>query len=319
MMIKKMFYLIAIAATLVTTSCEKDDDITVDPGEKTGKLALEITDAPIDQPNVSAVFVTIADVKIDGQSISGFQKFTVDLLDLQNGKTQSLGNITLSEKSYGNLTLVLDHSADAQGNSPGSYVVVDGSTKHGLSSDMNELSLDYDFDIMEDSTVTLVMDFDLRKSIVRNTDSTASSQFSWTDVANFNNALRIVNKTEASVLKGMCNQNTDNSDAVVAYVYAAGSFNADSEVDTTGQGIAFSNAISSALVNENNEYAFHFLAPGNYEVQFAGYEWDDTNQELQLSGLLDIETSTDIDLGNINIGAGTETSVDVSITGLLGL
>jgi hypothetical protein len=37
-------------------------------------LKIELTDAPIDDTRVEGVFVTIADVKVDGQSLEGIQQ-----------------------------------------------------------------------------------------------------------------------------------------------------------------------------------------------------------------------------------------------------
>lgn len=319
MMIKQMFYFIIFASTLLFTSCQKDEDIVVDPGETSGKLVLEITDAPIDQPNVAAAFVTIADLKLDGQSITGFQKISINLLDLQNGVTQALGNITLPEKSYEKISLVLDHESDAQGNAPGSYIQLIDSSKQALTSTMNEIETSYNFDIAQDSTTTLVLDFDLRKSIqlTNNTDST--SQFSWTTTNNFNDALRIVNKEDASTIKGYCDKGNSTADHIVALLYEKGSFDNNTEIDTSNQAVLFSHAITSALVQENGDYALHYINPGQYEIHFAAYTVDSLSKELNFNGLLEINPSSDIDLSDIELEAGTETTIDISVTGLLNL
>ncbi|GAA5221278.1 DUF4382 domain-containing protein [Membranihabitans marinus] len=319
MMIKQMFYFITFASTLLFTSCQKDEDIVVDPGESSGKLVLEITDAPIDQANVAAAFVTIADLKLDGQSVTGFQKISINLLDLQNGVTQALGNITLPEKSYEKISLVLDHESDAQGNSPGSYIQLIDSSKQALVSTMNEVEASYDFDIAQDSTTTLVLDFDLRKSIQLTNSTDSTKQFAWTTANNFNDALRIISKDNASTITGYCDKGSTTADQIVAFLYEKGSFDSNAEIDTSNQEVMFSHAITSTLVEENGDYGLHFINPGQYEIHFAAFTADSLSHELNFNGLLEINTSSAIDLTDITLEAGAETTIDLSVTGLLNL
>ena len=58
------------------TACD-DEDVVVTTGE--GRFALEITDAPVDDPSIQGVFVTVADVKIGGASVEGFSRTTVEI------------------------------------------------------------------------------------------------------------------------------------------------------------------------------------------------------------------------------------------------
>src|SRR5688572_27253765 len=82
-----------------------------------GDVDFEITDAPCDDASVKGVFVTIAEVRIDGKPIPGFTKQTIDLKAYQEGNTKLLvGAKQLDAKSYNNLTLVLDANTDASGN-----------------------------------------------------------------------------------------------------------------------------------------------------------------------------------------------------------
>src|SRR4249920_182240 len=81
---------------LLFTACEKDD--TTSSGSAT--TTIKITDAPIDDASVTGAFVTITDIQLDGQSVQGFSKTTIDLNAYRNGATQSLGNFNLQDKTY---------------------------------------------------------------------------------------------------------------------------------------------------------------------------------------------------------------------------
>ena len=86
-----------------------------------GEAEFQITDAPSDDASIKGVFVTVADIKVDGKSISGFTKQTIDLKAYQEGSTKLLGTTQLDAKAYNNITLVLDADADATANSPGQF------------------------------------------------------------------------------------------------------------------------------------------------------------------------------------------------------
>src|SRR5258708_29601433 len=78
-----------------------------------GEAEFQITDAPSDDASIQGVFVTVADVKVDGQSLSGFTKQTIDLKAYQQGSTKLLGTAQFNAKAYSNVTLVLDTDLDA--------------------------------------------------------------------------------------------------------------------------------------------------------------------------------------------------------------
>src|SRR5690554_6245870 len=144
---------------LFLMSCEEETDLTPDPDEKQGMFELEITDAPVDDPAVKSVFVTISDVQIDDQSFPGFTATTLDLLTLQDGTTSVLSSDSINVGTYNEIALVLDttncYVEDFEGN------------RHDLSAEIDKIEVAHEFSITEDSAVRLVVDFDLRKTIQR--------------------------------------------------------------------------------------------------------------------------------------------------------
>ena len=67
---KVLFPILLLATVFLTVQCNNDEPIDYSKGS----IKLDVTDAPSDDAKVSGVFVTIADVKIDGVSVEGFEK-----------------------------------------------------------------------------------------------------------------------------------------------------------------------------------------------------------------------------------------------------
>src|SRR6185436_3768746 len=101
----KTILLTFLCVSTLFISCNKDDN---DNGGGTASTTIKVTDAPVDDANITAAFVTISDIKLDGFSVAGFTKTTVNLYALQNGTTQTLGNFSLTAQTYSTITFVLD-------------------------------------------------------------------------------------------------------------------------------------------------------------------------------------------------------------------
>lgn len=294
---------------LFLTSCEEDTDLTPDPDEKQGQFELEITDSPVDDPAVKSVFVTIADVQIDDQSLPDFAPVTLDLLTLQNGATSVLSSDSISVGTYNEIALILDTGA--------CYVEDVEGVRHALVPETDIIELAHEFTVSEDSAVQLVVDFDLRKSILRSlTDSI--DRYDFVSAADLTNALRIVNKANVGQLAGQVTDVSTDSDAIVAYLYPNGGFDAGTEVDTSGGSqIRFKNAITSAKVQSDGSYEFAFIESGEYELQFASFDENTTTGEVEFRGVLEVDPGMAEDVLNITITPSITTEVDLSVTGLL--
>ncbi|HLU94541.1 MAG TPA: DUF4382 domain-containing protein [Membranihabitans sp.] len=294
---------------LFLTSCEEDTDLTPDPDEKQGKFELEITDAPVDDPAVKSVFVTISDVQIDDQSLPDFSPVTLDLLTLQNGTTSMLGSDSITVGTYNDIAIVLDTGE--------CYVEdVDG-IRHDLIPETSVIELAHEFTVSEDSAVQLVLDFDLRKTVHRNlTDSI--DRYDFVSASDMTNALRIVDKATVGQLTGQVTDASTESDIIVAYVYEQGEFDANTEADVSDESqIRFANAVSSAMVQPDGSYDFSFLESGEYELQFGSFDENTTTGETEFRGILEVDPSMMEDVLNITVTPSVTTEVDLSVTGLL--
>ncbi|MDO9615002.1 MAG: DUF4382 domain-containing protein, partial [Bacteroidota bacterium] len=101
---KIMLFALVILIPLFTIQCSKSDD---DSDQTSGNLSVKITDAPSDDANIQAIFVTVAGVKVNGVSVEGFQKKTIKISDLHSGETEVLFAGDVQADTYSNISLVL--------------------------------------------------------------------------------------------------------------------------------------------------------------------------------------------------------------------
>jgi len=298
-------------ALLLFTQCDKDDN-------DNDNVRLEITDAPIDDANIQGVFVTVANVKIDGEPMSGFSgRQTIDLLAYQQGDVKSLGTGKLAAGAHSNVTLVLDYDADANGNNPGSYVLTTDGVKHALKSSANttsEVTTTANFETTENDRTDLVLDFDVRKAI--SYANSGASQYNFNSNAELNAAVRVVTKDKTGTVSGTITDQLSTSEKFVVYAYTKGTFNAATEKQGP---IQFKNAVTSAVVDAQGNYKLAFLEEGTYELHFIGYEDANSDGKFELEGSLLLNLLGSLDLNNISVAAKTTLDIDVTVTGILPL
>lgn len=315
MLLKKLNYIFLILSIVVfTTSCKKDDD---DGLKSKGTVNIEITDAPIDDASVSATFVTISKIMIDGEELRGFNKTTIDLMAYQNGDTKLLSNYELDAKTYSQIDLVLDYDTDANGNSPGCYVYSESeNAKHKLNSETDEIKLSYNFLVEENTQSNLVIDFDLRKCVKR--DSNNSDNYEFVTNSEMQSGIRVINKDNVAVVSGSCEDSMlNNSDKIVVYAYGKGSFNRDFECHGQGESnIEFSGALTSSMVDANGNYELHFLEEGDYELHYVSYK-ENANGELEINGTLLVNAVDSIDLLSLSLNANANVVVNVVVSGIV--
>lgn len=297
-------------------SCSKDDNNN-NNGSGTASTNFQVTDAAIDDANVTAAYVTISDVKVDGQSVSGFTKTTVNLAAYQNGSVQSLGTFNVPAKTYSNVTFVLDFNTDANGNAPGSYVVTTGGIKHQLTAaGGNTITVSKPIALVASGTNTVTADFDLRKMIIRQTGGGA-------DLYNFATSAELQNDVRVTVENGTISGTlTDNvvggAGKVVVYAYKKGTFNRATELSGQGSSnVQFANSVASATVGAGGAYSIHFLDSGNYELYFASYKDTNADGQYELQGTLVTTASGGLDLTNLSVAMNATLTANVAASAVL--
>ncbi len=308
------YLLMFVMCSFIFIQCTQDTD-----GEDQKEVSIQLTDAPIDDADVSAVFVTVAEVKVDGETFSGFSgKKTINVKALQNGSVDALGTANLDAKAYSNITLVLDLDTDAQGNAMGCYVERANGTKESLAGSATgtiEITSQGAIDLATEtrSAVEVVLDFDLRKAIKAN-----SNDYDFVSSAELSSSVRTVVKHETGTVKGSSTNNSGaNNDKVVAYIYTKGTYNSTEKNPQGTSNIQFKNAVSSSTVDANGNFQLSYLKSGEYDVIFAAYDYDAQNKAdfkgtLEVGGLL-----SGTILGAVTVDAEAQVTLSFNFTALL--
>jgi hypothetical protein len=313
---------ILLGCTVTLFTACADDDSNEPMGK--GEVEFEITDAPIDDANVKSVFVTVAEVKVDGRSLSGFTKQTIDLKAYQDGNTKLLGVTELDARTYSNVSLVLDLDTDAHGDSPGCYVLTAGQVKYKLkntTTGTTNIVINQSWKAAKDAKTTVVMDFDLRKSIRYSEDP--AIQYSFVSDNNLQTALRLVTTETSGTIKGSYQEEASlDADKIVVYAYKKGSFNVTTETQAQGaDGIFFKNAVASAEVKESltgKVYTLAFLPEGEYELHFAAYSKNNESGRSSFEALLQSETSINGSVASfVKVQGSASVSISTKIKGII--
>lgn len=308
--LKVLFPTLFAALLIGFTSCDDDDE-----GQK-AQLRIEITDAPVDDPQVEAVVVTIAEVRVDGREVEGFTRQSINLLAYQNGQTKLLSDSDVEIGSHSKITLVIDGETDEDGNSPGTYIETDDGTRTAIGEDRMDLDVNGNFDVTEGADNRVIIDFDLRQAI-DHTDS-GSPEYTWDTEQDIEAGLRLVDYINSGTISGSVTDLLTQSDKIIVYAYTQGSFDTEDEMVSV-HGENFSNAMASAAVGSTGQYTLAFMPEGTYELHFASYRDLDSDGRLELTGMLTMQSVLGPALDAVVVDANATVSLNVQVTGLLPL
>lgn len=322
-LIQRIYPAFSILFLLITlSSCDQG----IQEPEETGELKMSVTDAPVDDAEVQGVFVTVTEIRVDGESYSGFTgKQTIDLMAYQHGDTYLLGNEELKAGTYNELTLVLDLDSDADGNSPGCYVMTQDGRRENLANNISgtmELDVSKNFQVTANNTTELVVDVDLRKAIrYEGDDNVSNRNYQFATQSDLNASLRAVSQEEASTVTGNFEAGAfTNPDKVVVYLYEEGTFDRDQEEVEADTDVRFQGALTSSLAAESNgsfSYELNFIEPGDYEVVLVVLE-EESNGSTAFSGFLQTSFSLNGAVTSaVTVEAGFSATLDLTIWGLI--
>ncbi|RIH64701.1 DUF4382 domain-containing protein [Mariniphaga sediminis] len=320
MMKRKNFFVVVIIlfSAVLFVQCSKDD---LDGKEK-GMLSVKITDAPSDDMNIQGTFVTVSDIKIDGKSVEGFTSQTIEVSAYQNGNAKLLvDNEEVAANTYNSVTLVLDHENDASGESPGCYVLTEDGTKHNLfaeTSTESEVTVSKEFVVESGMETSLVIDFDLRKAVVRIPESSGESEYKFVTTAELKNSLRVVNEDECGEVSGKVDSfNAENQTYV--FIYNKGEFETSAESSGSGESnVLFAKAVTSSKVGNGGVYKLSFVEEGDYEVHVVSFEKTTDENKFSFKGILNANSKIGgLLLNDVSVSADSTVELDIEILGLL--
>jgi hypothetical protein len=307
--------LILFLSSILLVQCTKNDY----DNPKAGMLSLMITDAPSDDEDIKGIFITISTIKINGKPIRNFPAQTIEISKYRNGATLPLFNKELAAKEYETITLVLNLDKDMSGNSPGCYVQTKDDRKHNLAFDSKsevEITAEKDFELQTGRETIMIIDFDLRKSVVRNQNNSINN-YRFVTESEIQNAVRLVNKQKSGEITGEVKRAAKTNDKTCVLVYKEGDFNA--LVEGTGSGkseVLFANSITSTLVESDGSFKLSFLEEGEYEVRLASFK--KTGETYSFNGFLNTTSRrTGMLLNNISVTAGKSVELNIEVFNLI--
>jgi hypothetical protein len=309
---KTIFLAVIAMVAIIFSNCKKEED------EELGTINLEITDAPSDDANIQGTFITVSMITIDGDTVEGFEKQTINISNYQNGETKLLFSGQAEAQSYSKVSLVLDFESDVAGNSPGCYVITTDNEKHDLavsSDDQMEIMFEHGFTVEEGLNTDLVIDFDLRKSIKRN-EAGSESAYSFVASADLKSSFRLVEQAKAGIVSGEATYGTSSNFEFIVYVYKEGEYSFATETQGQGSGnVMFANAVTSSKVKQDGTYALAFLEEGDYEIHVATYIRTLTGGKLLFTEMATnaISLSPPIELDGFHVSPNTDIELDISI------
>ena len=232
-------------------------------GTGTGMLTVRLTDAPFPFSSVARVdvFVIRVDARTaattdaqtadetnhDGWTTVATPNASINLLDLQNGKTLALGETPLPVGTYQSFRLILDTSKS-------SITLTDGSKPPIFFPSAGQSGIKVNLTEPVDVTgsgSTLILDFDIGRSFVMRGNNAANG-------FNFKPVINAVAQLTGSVTGSVHANST--AGAVVP--------NASVDVLPAGSAVDYSgDIIRSATTDADGKFTIAFLVPGTYALR----------------------------------------------------
>ncbi|WP_456450735.1 DUF4382 domain-containing protein [Hydrogenimonas sp.] len=286
--------------------------VSIDTGELdqnggTGTLSLSLTDAPFLGNDVKGVFITIIDIAyhhngrwVSAPDFNGTE--SIDLLELQNGKSIHLSDIVMPAGHYTQIRFKLSptEGRGADRHNPGCYILFDDNTTQNLfvpSGAQSGYKAVGEFNITADSRVEVTADFDVHKSIVKAGNSGKYI---------LKPTIRLIVSERSGEINGTVTNIEDfnaSQEALVLYAYKDGTYDGN-ETIADENGSRFTNSYASADVNmTNGTYTIGYMGEGTYDLVVVHYE------DGNYSGVLGSKE-------NVSVSNGETTTVDIDTTRL---
>jgi hypothetical protein len=289
---------LALFSLLAFSGCGGSD------GGGSGTVNLNLADAPIDDENVTGVYITINEIRYhhDGgwHTMVDFEgPKTYNLFDLREGNFTELGSLTLDAGEYHEFRFVLDASDKEKGDSanPGCYLSFnDGRADEPLfvpSGSTSGFKVKGGVIVPADGNISVTADFNVRKSVV---EAGNSGKYILKPV------IRLVDHSLVGEINGSVVNESDYPSLVV-YAYDDGSWDESEADDPAPETPRFPNAITSTGVSEGS-YIIPWLTQGVYDLVVAG-----NNADGSFGAVLGF-------IGDVTVTADQTTTQDINTSDL---
>jgi hypothetical protein len=221
-------------------------------------MSFELTDAPM-AATVTAVNLTVSSVSVnesentsiadsDGswRSVAIDPPLVLNLLDLQNGVTAVLGDVQIKGGSQINqIRLGVDAVTVTDDGT-----VIEATMPSGAETGFKIVNA---FDVPLSGAITVIIDFDVRKSIIKT--GGISPQYI------VKPTIRAIVDNEAGKIMGTA------APGCIVYAYAEGTWLETEATEPNLDGLYYTAAYSSAIVADTGSFTLAFLDPGVYDLK----------------------------------------------------
>lgn len=242
-----------------------------------GTLKISLTDAPVDFEAVNITFSEVS-AHIDGNwMILSGQQQTINLLEFSNGRTTEIGSADVPVGEYTQIRLKIAAAEVVVGEDSHQVTVPSGA--------QTGLKLITQFTIIAGSTVELIVDFDVSRSVV--TTGPPSQPKSY----RLKPTLRVTSRAVTGSISGIV---TNPQNLPVAYALASG--------DT----------VTSTIVDKNTgTFMLAFLPEGTYTVALR----DTLDYSLEMANV-QVTPGANQDLGNLSLPTSSDSQTGTLIISL---
>ena len=285
--------------------------MSIGDDEDYGRLRVELTDAPSDDPDVATVYLTFAGASGDGIAFEQLSvRQTVDISNFTAGSTIQLGSDQLVRAGrYTSLTLALDLDRDAPGLGAGAYVERRDGSQDALGSGRIEVEIPGEFVVPPSGHTRLIVDIDLRKLVVAHT----SEGYALAGPGDRAAAFRLVDAASSGGIEGAV-EGADllESETRVAYAFRAGEL----DIARVRAG-SLARAVSSDRVTRRGTFKIAYLPAGRYELIVVDYVDRDGDGRLEFGGA----RASDATIGEVTrsvlVSAGAQVGVRLALGDVL--
>lgn len=286
---KNLWKIFGLAALVLFYSCDG-----IESGN--GKASFYLTDGPLEADNVSEVVISISKVEVSGpEGWNMVKEFetpeAINLLELQGGETFFLDETELASGQYNQVRLGLSTSQESQ--DPAHYLKFnDGSIEEITvpSGTQSGYKVVGGFTIPDGGVTSVIIDFDVRKSVVKAGNSGKYI---------LKPTLRLIEDAEVGSVSGTISGGIDAN--LVVYAYESNQYN-ENETEPNEDGVVFANAVTSAIVDVEDNYNLSFLPSGTYDLVVVSFDAE--------GSFVEVKTQKN----DVELDAGVKLDFDIDLT-----
>jgi hypothetical protein len=306
------------AYSMVVSQYSKDDGMENFVEKPQGKITIGLTVIPSDFRDIQNTFVTIAEIRLDGEKLEGFKKQTIDLSAYQEGDVKLVFNGKVQAKKYSSLSFIFDFVSDETGNSPGCCIVTENDKTIELSAGLSPkvgITFKKSFTVKPEKPSEVIVGIDLRKSIIA---GEGGGKYHFASTPELHKVFRVLVKDNCGQVKGNIIKPFNLSSDLYVFIYKKGGFDRNAEIEGRSKNdILFPNAVGSSKVRPYGSYQLPLLEEGEYEIHLATCDKNLGTQFLFRGKINPTSNISGLLLNSIPVSAKSHIQLNIDVLGVI--